>query len=118
MSDSQRPWFEIHPQLGAQQTLFLKFCRKIQKQVLEGNTSPDDFRRLREGRAFRAGPHAMTEVKLRLVENVILDLVRQGWLLKVTGRTVKIRVPLQASDSPQREKERVRGGHLLERESQ
>src|SRR6185295_16431744 len=118
MTDSQRSWFEIHPQLGAQQTPFLKFCRKIKKQVLEGNASPDEFRRLREGSAFRAGPHATTEVKLRLVENVILDLVTQGWLLKITGRTVNIRVPLQASDSPQQEKERVRRGHLLERESQ
>lgn len=118
MSALQRTWFEIHPQLGVQQAHFLKFCRKIQKQVAAGRCSLDDVRHLREQMSFRPGPQPVAEVKLRLVENVILDLVTQGWLLKIHGKTVKIHAPLQTSDSPQQEKDRVRRGHLLERESQ
>jgi hypothetical protein len=118
MSDPGRTWFEIYPHLGVQQTPFLKFCRKIQKQVLAGHVSLDAVKHLREQVSFRPGPQPIAEVKLRLVENVILDLVTQGWLLKIRGQTVKIHAPLQTSDSPQQEKDRVRRGHLLERESQ
>jgi len=86
--------------------------------VLAGKVSLDEVKDLREAIIFKPGPQPLAEIRLRLVENVLLDLVTQGWLLKSTGKSVKIHAPLQTGNSPQQEKDRVRRGHLLERDSQ
>ncbi|MDQ3258450.1 MAG: DUF4338 domain-containing protein [Acidobacteriota bacterium] len=54
----------------------------------------------------------------QLPNNVVLDLVGQSWQLKIEGDGIHIQVPQQSGESPSEGKERVRKGHLLERDSQ
>jgi hypothetical protein len=49
---------------------------------------------------------------------VILDLVAQGWSLQVKSGQVFVRSPLKLNGTPTDEKDRIRRGHLLERDSQ
>jgi hypothetical protein len=117
----ERNWFTINPTLGDQQPLFIRFCKRIEQEAISnGETvASGAFRHLRGEVALgKYRPHSIEEIRLRLVNNVVLDLVAQGWQLKVEGNHVQIRNPLQHSDSPASEKERVRRGHLLERDAQ
>ena len=120
-SDMQRTWFELNPKLGEQQGVFLKFCRRVERAMVTGGGVLDgnELKNLRgEGALSVQRPHAIEEIKLRLVVNVILDLVAQGWSLKIKASHVFVRSPLQLIHSPIEEKDRIRKGHLLERDSQ
>lgn len=118
MIDTERKWFDINPGLGESQPQFLRFCRKLQKQIASGPFPRDEMRKLQKQMTLRPGPQALGHIKLMLVQNVVLDLVAQGWLIKVAGQTVRIKAPVQQVDSPEQEKARVRRGHLIERDSQ
>jgi hypothetical protein len=118
MIDTERKWFEINPGLGESQPVFLSFCRKLQKQIASGPFPRDEMKKLQKQMSLRPGPQAISQIKLLLVQNVVLDLVAQGWLIKVVGQTVRIHAPIQTSGSPEQEKARVRHGHLIERDSQ
>ena len=121
-SNNERTWFELNPRLGEQQGQFLRFCRRIERAITAVNggiISTHELKALRgEGALSEQRPHAVEEIKLKLVENVILDLVAQGWLLKVKACVVRVRSPLHCDASPVEEKERIRRGHRLERDSQ
>lgn len=120
-SNIERTWVELNPKLGRQQGAFLKFCRRIERARVTGGgvIGSNELKELRGEDALSAQrPHAVEEIKLRLVVNVILDLVAQGWSLKTKANHVFVRSPLQLNNSPADEKDRVRKGHLLERDSQ
>lgn len=57
-------------------------------------------------------------LKARVVLSVLCDLALQGWALRRKGGLTLIRPPSPVTDDPVREKERIRNGHLLERDSQ
>lgn len=118
MTDTERKWFDINPGLGESQPQFLRFCRKLQKQIASGPFPRDEVKNLRKQISLRPGPQPVGQIKLMLVQNVVSDLVVQGWLIKVVGQTVRIHAPIQKKDSPEHEKARVRNGHLIERDSQ
>src|SRR5215208_1535638 len=118
MTDTERKWFDINPGMGESQPQFLRFCRKLQKQIASGPFPRDEVKNLRKQISLTPGPQPLGQIKLMLVQNVVLDLVVQGWLIKVAGQTVSIHAPIQDKDSPEHEKARVRNGHLIERDSQ
>src|SRR5207248_8557661 len=57
-------------------------------------------------------------VKLQLAKNVVLDLAGQSWQLKIEGGSVYVHSPIPAQGSAGDEKDRVRQGHLIERDIQ
>jgi Domain of unknown function (DUF4338) len=120
-SRSGRAWTNLAPDLGDQKKQFIRFCSHIESEMFRGGglVSAAALKLLRNEAALGSfRPHALSEIKLRLVKNVILDLIAQGWLLKVEGGRVKVRAPSRRDDSPADEKERIRKGHLLERDAQ
>jgi hypothetical protein len=121
MADAKRMWFELSPTLGESKSHFLRFCRQIERlvNVHDGRITSEDLRRLRAQTALRpVRPQGIAEIKLHVVENVILDLIAQGWLIRTDSKSVKIHAPLLRHDSPLDEKERIRRAHLLERDAQ
>jgi hypothetical protein len=118
MTDTERKWFDINPGLGESQPQFLRFCRKLQKQIASGPFPREEVKNLQQQISLRSGPQPIGQIKLMLAQNVVLDLVAQGWLIKAVGQTVRIHPPLQEKDSPEHEKARVRNGLLIERDSQ
>jgi hypothetical protein len=120
-SRNDRTWINLTPDLGDQQRQLLRFCTQVEREILQGNgeVSPVELKRHRNELALGSlRPRSLSDIKLRLVKNVVLDLIAQGWLLKVERGRVKVHAPLRRNDSPTDEKERIRKGHLLERDAQ
>lgn len=116
-----RTWLSLNPTLGSELSQFVRFCSRLEQGVSndQGLISSNTLKIFRKELALGTNrPHPVEEIKLRVVQNVILDLVAQNWQLKVDNGVVRIHSPLQQSGSPNDEKERIRRGHLLERDSQ
>jgi hypothetical protein len=121
MSDTKRTWFEINPDLGESSSQFLRFCRQAERLVTAhiGGITGEDLRRLRAQVALKpVRPQGIAEIKLHVAENVVLDLIAQGWLIRTGPKAIQVHAPLLRNDSPSDEKERIRRAHLLERDSQ
>lgn len=121
-TNSDRDWFALKPELNGFSRQFVNFCKRVES----GNLLPDE--RLR-GEALRALRHEVSLVnakvpvsddwvKLQLAKSVALDLAGQSWHLKVEGRNVHVQSPSPAQGSAAEEKDRVRRGHLIERDIQ
>lgn len=115
-----RGWIDLEPRLEDLQEQFVKFCARMEQEVGEtgGILSSEALRRLRrELTIYKYHPYSIEEIKLRLANSVVVDLVAQSWQLKVADNRVQIHMPLQQDSSPIVEKERVRRGHLIERDA-
>lgn len=115
-----RGWIELEPRLDDLRGQFVIFCARIVQEAAEtgGMLSSEALRRLRrELTIYKYHPYSIEEIKLQLANSVVLDLVAQSWQLKVADSRVQIHVPMQQDNSPTVEKERVRRGHLIERDA-
>lgn len=73
----------------------------------------DAHRRLVLETHLRVSP---ANVPLRVWFSVLCDLAMQGWQLSMQGDIVAMRAPEALTHDPRAEKERVRNGHLIERD--
>lgn len=116
-----RTWLNLNPNLGEEMSQFVRFCCRLEQEVRDngGLISSSTLKIFRKEVALGPNrPHPLGEIKLRVIQNVMLDLIAQSWQLRVDGNVVRIHSPSQQSGSPADEKERIRRGHLLERDSQ
>ena len=121
-TSNERDWFILKPELNGFRRQFVKFCKRVDVE----NQIPDEQLRSQGLRSLRGevslvsanAPLSDDWVKLQLAKSVVLDLASQSWQLKIEGGSVQVHSPLLSQGSPIDEKNRVRRGHLIERDLQ
>lgn len=108
------------PKLPAAHASRLKaFARSIQRIAGRPTEPSERLRRLNELRAD-ACDHGqalkLTDLKLMVAKNLLLDLATQGW--RVTIRAGKISLLSQLETNPETAKDVIRNRHLQERDAQ
>lgn len=110
----------LNPSLGGREEQFADFCRGLERgsaKFADPTAAGDVLADLRNQLPKTLTPRTPLEyVKLYFAESLMLDLAAQGWRVRVKGSAVSILPPEKRADSPDGEKERIRGGHLIERD--
>lgn len=111
----------LQPKLPGNEDKFREFCRKLAKVVANADLAAR-HRALDKAREEIQGPSNGTASKARVALNfacsVAVDMVAQGWEIVVTRKSIELRAPKTEGVSPEELKERVRAGHILERDAQ
>jgi len=117
MKEPRIGWISFSPILEDQEA-FLAFCRRLatglRKRIDRAELVGEERRALR----LPMSPRRLEDIKASLVRHIALDLVGQGWQLRVRRKRVQISYPELAAELPQESKERVRRAHLIERDAQ
>lgn len=120
-TSNERDWFVLKPDLNGFRHQFVKFCKRVDVE----NQKPDEQLRSQGLRSLRDevlvsanAPLSDDWVKLQLAKSVVLDLTSQSWQLKIERGSVQVHSPLLSQGSAIDEKNRVRRGHLIERDMQ
>src|SRR5262249_28667955 len=112
---------ELRPKLDGQEAAFREFCHLVAGLLkIAGDVGRHGaFEDARSEVQRIGGPPAnKAKVALKFVCSVVVDMVAQGWDLYLSGRTIELRSPRRVGITPQEVKERIREGHLLERDAQ
>lgn len=110
---------ELTPQLGGSTTTYMEFCRQIETET----SNVKRTERIAATNRFRTDlihNHLVKEEELALLfaKSVILDLVAQGWMLKVREPKILAYPPTIENESKEAAKEIIRNTHLLGRDIQ
>jgi hypothetical protein len=112
---------KLHPHLPGQQAAFRDFCLLLLK-LLKVAESEGRHRALEQARADvqRMGKKipSKSEVALKFACSIVIDMVAQGWELSVSQDNVEVRFGSIGKASRDEVKQRIREGHLLERDAQ
>lgn len=108
----------ISPKVGPFRGELISFC----KDLAEVFGSPDQLsaqvRGLRQQASAYLDRPTINELRLMLVSNVLLDLALHGWSIERDQGNITLVPPGRRSESPLRQKDRVRQKHLIERDAQ
>lgn len=112
---------KLQPDLPGQQAAFRDFCLLLLK-LLKVAESEGRQRALEQARAdvLRIGKKipSKSEVALKFACSIVIDMVAQGWELSVSQDSIEVRFASLGSGSREDKKQRIREGHLLERDAQ
>src|SRR4051812_30244127 len=121
-TNNERDWFVLKPELNGFSRQFVKFCKRVEveNQTLDEQLRNQALRSLRHEVSIVSANVPLSDdwIKLQLAKNVVLDLAGQSWQLKIKGGSVQVHSPVLSQGSPVDEKNRVRRGHLIERDMQ
>lgn len=121
-TNNDRNWFVLKPELNGFSRQFVNFCKRVEaeNQSLDERSRSQALRSLRHEVSLVNAKAPLSDdwVKLQLAKNVMLDLAGQSWQLKIEGGKVRVHSPVLSQGSPIDEKDRVRRGHLIERDIQ
>lgn len=111
----------ICPKLLGREKDFQRFCRSLAKRI--ANAEQEDVGGvLTEARnqiaTFAGDPPSAAEVALMFACSVVVDVVGKGWRILGRRGPVKFERPSFEGTTPEEIKNRVRSGHLLERDAQ
>lgn len=111
----------LDPKLPGKGPEFREFCRALAREFASQKDGPSRHRVLERTREELQG-HARTASRRRVILNfacsVTLDMVAQGWKLSVRPKRITLRAPRTQGVPPEELKQRIREGHLLERDAQ
>jgi hypothetical protein len=121
LSELVRRVIELQPRLSGSEREFRQFCRSLVKLV--GAADPKErhvvLEKTREDiRGFTNGTATKKQLALKFACSVVIDMVAQGWELWVGHRVAQLKSPKVDGVGPDELKQRVREGHLLERDAQ
>jgi len=110
---------ELTPQLGDSTAKYMEFCRQIETKTF-GVKGTERIAATKEFRNDLTHNHLVTEEELALLfaKSVILDLVAQGWKLKVCEPKIFVHPPAFENETKDATKEIIRNTHLLGRDIQ
>lgn len=63
-------------------------------------------------------PLSTKKLRMRLAQSLLLDLVDQGWQVRVSSGKPSIHAPRAEGETPEQTKERIRQAHLIDRDLQ
>src|ERR1041385_5258161 len=111
----------LEPNLPGQLAAFREFCVLLLK-LLKVAQSKGRQRALDQARTDiqRIGKRtpSKSEVALRFACSIVVDMVAQGWELTVGENHIEVLAPCAGTGSRDDVKQRIREGHLLERDAQ
>lgn len=112
---------ELRPNLPGNGKKFHSFCRTLAKLIRKA-PAPARHHVLEEARELiqRSAGTTVSQrrIALNFASSVTIDMVAQGWELSVGANSIHLRAPSTTGVSPEELKQRVREGHLLERDAQ
>lgn len=121
-TSNESDWLVLKPELNGFSRQFVNFCKRvaIENQIVDEQLRSQGLRSLRDKVSLISAnaPVSDDSVKLQLAKNVVLDLAGQSWQLKIEHGSVQVHSPVPSQGSLVDEKERVRRGHLIERDMQ
>jgi hypothetical protein len=111
----------LAPDLLGQEAEFRKFCQRLARKL----NTPDAEARSRAIEETRdelqmgtAVPPDRPRLALTFASSVVLDIVAQGWALKPKPKAIHIITPDPTAETREQTKQRIRAGHLLDRDAQ
>lgn len=111
----------LRPKLLGREREFRQFCRFVAK-LLEGTPPADRHSAIEKAREEIQGTSNLAatkgQVALNFARSVVLDMVAQGWALTFRPGFVDLQAPKTEGVTPDELKQRIREGHLLERDAQ
>ena len=111
----------IRPDLPGHEDVFRGFC-KLLSALIRASDNASRFRALRQAReeieSMGAVSPTKREIALKFACSIIVDVVAQGWEIRVTRARIELQSPRVDGVSPEEQKRRLREGHMLERDSQ
>src|SRR5262245_26805003 len=109
------PRIVLEPDLASGGTAALKFVSFATELAATGAGGIDE---LRDAWLTRISPSAPEGQVLRVCISVLGDLAAQGWSLSTDQGVIAVGQPSADSDTAMMQKDRVRRGHLRERDYQ
>jgi hypothetical protein len=111
----------LEPKLGSKREAFRKFCRQLARRIENAGkvASPEVIAQAREEvAALVTGPASNASLTLQFCASVVVDIVAQGWTLKPRRQMITLEEPKMEGATHLEIKQRIRAGHLLERDAQ
>lgn len=110
---------ELTPRLGDSTAKYMEFCRRVEAET-SGVKNGDRIAATNEFRKDLICKSVVAEEELALLfaKSVILDLVAQGWKLKVSKPKIFVYPPTMENETKTSVKEIIRNTHLLGRNIQ
>ena len=117
----KRRVIELRPNLPGNSKKFHGFCRTLAKLIRKASAA-ERHHVLEEARQLIQHSVGRTvserRIALNFASSVTIDMVAQGWGLSVGAKKILLHAPSTTGVSPEELKQRVREGHLLERDAQ
>jgi hypothetical protein len=108
----------LSPFLSEKKKDFILFCEEVVEYLSKGVEDSSYLKSLRT-RVLPKNEFSTENNRFFLAANVVLDLVAQGWEMRVTDGVVTVSPPkLKDTSSTAIAKEFIRKGHLVERDEQ
>ena len=111
----------LEPKLGRKRKAFRKFCRWLARRIENAGkvATPEVLALARiEVAELVSGPASTASLRLQFCASVVVDIVAQGWTLKAYGQKITLEEPKVHGAAPLEIKQRIRTGHLFERDAQ
>jgi hypothetical protein len=111
----------LEPRLGKRTNAFHKFCRRLARKLAAADTDakPDVITSARlEIHNMVTGPASNLDLRSQFCSSVVVDFVAQGWTLKAGQKKISLLSPATRGVRPEDVKQRIRTGHLVERDAQ
>ena len=114
-------YIKLDPNLGSLKSTFIDFCGSfaIRLSRCEENQTLQVINELRNKLLHGIPtPPTAKALDLAFAQSAVLDLLGVGWKMKAKKTEVYMTPPVQNGASPLEQKDTVRRGHLIERDSQ
>jgi hypothetical protein len=111
----------LAPKVGYRREAFRNFCQQLRRRIEgAGNIATSEVIADARGdvAAFVNGLASTANLVLQFCASVVVDTVAQGWRLKTRGRHITLEKPRTEGATPTEIKQRIRAGHLFERDAQ
>ena len=111
----------LEPKLGDKREAFRKFCRQLARRIENAGkiATPEVIAQAREDvAALVSGPAPTESLSMQFCASVVVDIVAQGWTLKPRRQKITLEEPKTEGATPIEIKQRIRAGHLFERDAQ
>jgi hypothetical protein len=107
-------WIPFEPTIASQEAD--GFCQTVRALARRAQDAVTKHRKqlLEELRQ----PLSTRKLRARLAQSFLLDLVDQGWQVRMTNGKAAVHAPRTEGETPEQTKERIRQAHLLDRDLQ
>lgn len=110
---------KIRPHLPGRNKEFRRFCKSLLRRLNGANDKNAVLDVARDQiQLFGRSTPSKRDVALKFAASVIVDMLAQGWDISVTRSGIALHSPKTEGIDPQEVKQRIRAGHLLERDAQ
>ena len=111
----------LEPKLGKKRKAFQRFCRQLARRIDNAGkfAIPEVIEQARKDvEAISLGPTLRPTLALQFCASVVVDILAQGWSIRQRGQKIVLEEPKTEGATPMDIKQRIRTGHLFERDAQ